>query len=229
MIDKNKIWFSKNDDSVIAQGKIVVTDQKKYCEIISELKDINTYVDCGSILRRGGLSRNYTEYISSGANIYENNVATSEHNFSHWLRRFKNPRAEVLTLISADLTSDINLLNLFATLDFGDSTEKRIERFNYAKKFIIQLENSCLDSVTLQQILKQMWPNFGFYATEVLKCTDVEFGHEYNIEDLQRIVVVAKKLGVNPSSEVENILSNVDLAKTNGKVLSLAKRVHKLV
>ena len=74
-----------------------------------------------------------------------------------------------------------------------------------------------------------MWPNFGFYATEVLRCTDIEMGQFYDIRELSTIVESCKKAGVKASSEVEEILCKKELARSNGKILSLARRAHRIV
>lgn len=225
----NKIWLSKEDDTrVITHGKVVVTDRKKYDEIIEELKDINSYVNVGRTLVPG-LHKDGREYTSTGANIYEFYGKTEEFNYSYWIYKYSNPRAEVFNIINCSLDQEINLLNLFATLECGNNIGKRIGEFSRARKIIDSLESSHLDVETLSQIIKQMWPNFGFYATEVLGCTDIEIEKNYNIDELNSIVKSSENLGVEVSGDVKSILSKTELAKDNAKILSLARRAHRMV
>lgn len=229
MVENNNIWLLKEDDtSVITQGKILVTDQKMYDEVIKELKDINFYVETGRTLVPG-LHNDGREYTSTGANIYEYYGPTEEYNFSYWVYKYSNPRAKVFNIINCNVDEDINLLNLFATLECGNNIGKRINEFHRAREIIDSLENSCLDVETLSQIIKQMWPNFGFYATEALKCTDIEIIKSYNIDELNSIVKSSENLGIEVANDVKRILSKRVLASDNGKVLSLARRAHRMV
>lgn len=220
------MWLTKEDnEDVIAQGTIHVTDSEKFNTLCNELCNLDTYVFGGCELRPGS-SGNYVKYTSEGAMEYKNFGETEEYIRSHFVYRYINPRAVVHNLMFGRCS---DWLQLFGTIDRQNSSERQLKSFKEARTIIKMLETCSLDNDVLELMIKQMWPNFGFYATEVLRCTDIEMGQFYDIRELNAIAEGCKKAGIKVSSEVENILRNKELAQSNGKVLSLAKQTHRMI
>lgn len=215
-----------------------MTNNKLFSEILAQLRDIDTYILTNSILCSGS-SENDIEYTPDGAFRYVNFGETDEYygspfssikirSSSYLMKTYLNPRAQFYRLITGNIDSNKDLLDLFATLECGNNRKKRLAELNRAKEIIYQLEGSSLDSETLRTIIKQMWPNFGYYATVGLDCTDVKVLKSYDIEEIQSIVNSSKKNGIEISKEIKNILNNQELAHSNGRVLSLARHINKI-
>lgn len=229
-IEKSKwIWLSREDNpEIISQGNLVVTDETRFNKIITNLRDISKYIYAGCQFEPG-LSQKVIEYTSFGAVKYQNYGETEMYIATHYKYFYGNPRAELYQLLTEDRIPNYNLLNLFATLESENNTEDRLEELKRVKEIISQLENCSLPLETVKETIKQMWPNFGYYATDVLNCTDIEMGQEYNVQELSGIVVTSEKFGVAVSDDVRTILSKAELAQNNTKVLSLARRANRLV
>lgn len=235
-IEKGKwIWLSKEDNpEIISQVNLVVTDSTMFNEIIADLKNLNKYIYAMCLRSEGRKISNSIKYTWAGAIKYEvdaynhtygSSLCGNAHDEYHYI----NPRAKLYQLLRSGDFSAYNLLDLFATLESENSTEDRLEELKRAKEIISQLESCSLPLETVKEIIKQMWPNFGYYATDVLNCTDIEIGQEYNVQELSGIVVTSEKFGVKVSDDVRTILSKAELAQSNTKVLSLARRANRLV
>lgn len=222
------IWLQDDkDENIITRGIIVIKDKNGYLRILEELKDINTYVFAGCHLYPGS-SSNYTEYTCGDATIFENFGETEMYNRSHHESRYTNPRRWVNELMTYDFDSEKNLLDLFSTIQKGNSRERQIEEYKKAQMLLSQLSTSSLSNETIKTILKGMWPNFGYFATECLNFTDIKTVKEYDITEIRHIIESSQKMGIEISREMRDILFNEQLAKSNGKVLSLARKANRL-
>lgn len=233
-IEKSEwIWLSKEDKpEIISRVNLVVTNGTMFNEIIADLKDLNKYIYAMYLRKEGRKTSNSIKYTEDGAikykaaddnYMYLQSLRVHAHDEYHYI----NPRAKLYQLLNSGDFSSYNLLDLF--VEYGNNTEDRLEKLKRAKEIISQLESCSLPLETVKEIIKQMWPNFGYYATDVLNCTDIEMGQEYNVQELSDIVVTSEKFGVSVSDDVRIILSKAELAQNNTKVLSLARRVNRLV
>lgn len=228
MSTKQTFWLAQEGKKgVISKGTIVITDKKRLTEIVEELTNIDKYIFQGCRLYPGS-SRNYTEYKNDGAVIYENYGETAEYNCSHYRYEYANPRAEALKLITGNVSYGTNFMQLFKSMAKEDSSEKRAAEFAEAERIIAQMEISNLSPETARAILNRMWPNFGYYAAEGLSCTDIAIVQNYDLEVLNDIVAHSEKVGVSVSDDVKSILGYENLAKSNGKVYTLAKRANRM-
>lgn len=226
--EQNLIWFSnERKPNIINQGKIIITDKNGFSKLIDELNDVSTYVYSGKENCAGKIMYP-TKYTNDGIIINKKDPQTEYYYQSYSSYFYTNPHAKVKLLLTSNFKSNQSLLELFATIASGDNKEKQLEAFQKAKILIAKLETSSLDNETISEIIKQMWPNFGCYATDGLSCTDIEIVQSYNIDDINSIIEISKKAGVAVESKVNEIFTNKELAQTNGKVLALAKKAHKV-
>lgn len=220
------IW-TQNKENIVGKGILTIKDMDEYNRIVKKFKDISTYFFVGSSLYPGS-SRNYTQYTAFGAKKYENFGETEEYIRSHFIRTYENPRRWVASLMAGDFTPERNLLDLFSKVEVGNCRERQIKEFEKAQMILIQLEKSLLSREAIKIVLEGLWPNFGYFATEGLNAVDIEMTKEYDVQELDYIAENSKKMGVGVSREVSDALLNRELAKSNGKVLSLAKKMNRL-
>ncbi|MBQ3142788.1 MAG: hypothetical protein IJB82_04705 [Bacilli bacterium] len=143
-----------------------------------------------------------------------------------------------LTRVSTLIRSDgryynlTELSKLFYNSDVSScwSREKEdlLRQLKIAKQLITELESSSLSPQSIETILKKVWPEFGFYAVEGLKVTELEPVKRYYFDEVKSIADQSKKIGLSVSDEIQDILKYRELAKTNGQVYSLAKRAYRL-
>jgi len=222
----NSIWLGQEDNlNIISLAKIVVTDEILFNSLINEFRDIRNYVYTFTI--ESNYSKEHIMYTFDGAEKHEkgscmtlNNRSRSQNAYTYTTSYYKNPRSEVFRLISGNMRSDQEcLLDLFVTTESsGYKISECIREFETALQLIRVLEKSSIEKEMIKKLLKRIWPNFGYYAVEGLKCTDIEIIQNYDIRDFQKI----------DSEEARRILSSKEVAKTNTKVLSLAKRAYSL-
>ena len=140
-----------------------------------------------------------------------------------------------LTRVSKVIGYNYNLTELselFYNSDVSSCWSKEKEdllrQLKIAKQLITELESSSLSPQSIETILKKMWPEFGFYAVEGLKVTELEPVKRYYFDEVKSIADQSKKIGLSVSDEIQDILKYRELAKTNGQVYSLAKRAYRL-
>ena len=222
----NSIWvIDPNNPNVISQGKIVITNDAILEELIKELRDIRTYICTHTV--KSIYPKEQLLFTLDGAEIYEkklceNGFGGTRNEYGYTISYYSNPRSPVYRLITGNLDSDAsNLLDLFKTSELnGYKTEQCFKEFMTAIQLLQALETNALDSDMLKKILKRTWPNFGYYATEGLKCTDIEMLQEYDVSEL-----IAS---ASCSRAGEEILAKRAIAESNGKVLRLARKAHNL-
>lgn len=222
-----KFIWTQNKENIVGKGILIIKDMNEYNRIVKKFKDISTYVFVGRKSWPGD-SRNYTEYTSFGATKYENFGETEHYIRSHHETNYENPRRWVASLMAGDFTPERNLLDLFSKVEVGNCRERQIKEFKKAQMILSQLEKSLLSRETIKIVLEGLWPNFGYFATEGLNAVDIEMTKEYDVQELDYIAENSKKMGVDVSREVSDALLNRELAKSNGKVLSLAKKMNRL-
>lgn len=233
------IWLvnEKNPD-ILLKSRIVVSDATLLNELVEELKDLDTYIFGGKITE-DYLSYRCVEHnpvqlnTSYGAVQFEN--FCNERQTWHTILCYVNPRSTVTQLLTKDSSFDGDLLTLFDTNSSGDCRDNYLQELESAKVLIKKLEecllNGYLDKYSIEHIIKSMWPNFGFYASEVFNCTDIETIEESNcnINELYAEVKKCKAKGNAVSNSISDRIEQYDLALNNGKVLSLGKQVHQII
>ena len=140
-----------------------------------------------------------------------------------------------LTRVSTLIGSDCryyNLTELFYNSDVSSCWSKEKEdllrQLKIAKQLITELESSSLSPQSIETILKKVWPEFGFYALEGLKVTELEPVKKYYFDEVKSIADQSERIGLSVSDEIQDISKYRELATTNGQVYSLAKRAYRL-
>ena len=143
-----------------------------------------------------------------------------------------------LTHLSMLIGSDCRCYNLtelselFYNSDVSSCWSKEKEdllrQLKIAKQLITALESSTMSPQSIEIILKNVWPEFGFYAVEGLKVTELEPVKKYYFDEVKSIADQSERIGISVSDEIQDILKYRELAKTNGQVYSLAKRAYRL-
>ena len=218
----SSIWFLNKERPTIAETRIKIVDNEKFEEILDKLKDIDTYISRGFESTEKiplDFNKNFMSFNTLGAT---RNLTWAEGNqFSkgRFEYRFSNPKAEAYKLLLGEYGKKTNLLDLFATLEYGDSREKQLLKLKKAENLLRSLKNSKLSKEQINMIINVMWPSFGFFATEALDAISIEVLKSYVLEDL---------LGdVKDQTELQEVIDSYSLAKTNSKVLRLAYMVKK--
>ncbi len=218
-IKMNPIWVTEDENKRLLECKLMVTDEVKLKSVVEDLQNIDTYIYIDSYNRCGNSTKHF-EYNSFGAIGYREGKAW------HMEDIYCNPRASVYQLITGDSPSTNDLLNLFATVQCGSSMATCDQDFYKAKEMIHYLESQSLDPIMIGQILKGMWPSFGWFAVECLDCTEVYPVYSYDIEELLNnssgtVVCLTEE-------ERNEILSNQYKAQKNSQVLALAKKAYQI-
>lgn len=228
----NEIWLcDANDSNIIKKAEVIVTDKNKF-DILS--KDIESsaciYTGYGS---GTGFLREHTRYTLDGyekiheaelQDQYDGRGYRTGSDWKYFIQYYTNPRAIAYQLITGNLKS-YSLIRLFNKIDVSKSYNKRIECGNLNDYKIVNTLIESLSYEELREVLNKLWPNFSCYAFEGLNCTDIEIVKTYNIEELKDIV---KKNNSYLLNGERFILKNTDIAKTNHKILSLARKVNSM-
>lgn len=218
----NSVWLiNDTNPNLITRNRVVITDAVMFRNLVDELRDIRHYVYVHTI--ETGYVKDHILYTFEGAEKNEKVVSLGSGNtITYTISYYKNPRSMAYRLITGNLYSDNDdLLDLFMTEElYGYKTKECLREFRTALNLIQILESSSLDAKSIKRLLKRMWPSFGYYAVEGLKCTDIEMIEQYDISQLE--------IDCFKNSDAREILINKDLAKSNGKVLSLARRAYNL-
>lgn len=216
-MSKDYLWINGERKDTIAKAKIVVTDKKKLTKICDELKNVENYVrpfeydpDSGLLMR----TENSIVVYEKGGQV-------------QYINRF----TRVNSILNGGIDDETNLLELFATFSkngrsLASSMQEKL--FLKAQKTIKELENANLTPDIAKELINSTWPDFGYFATEGLACTEIAYGETYNLKDINYITEECKRLNLPVASEIETISSKKELAATNAKVYALAKRAHKL-
>ena len=216
------IWIIHEEQpSIIVKGVFSVTDEKLYNQLLAELQDTKNFQSMGMF------SLNETSSTDIRTNFSGIGVCQKEKNDHRSIYRlYYNPRDVALSmLIGQQYDKDIDLLKLF---HLGSTTKEKIEKLEMAKTILTQLEQSQLNSKSLRTLIKNTWPNFGFFATECLDCCEISPVESYHLDEIKEIKRLSGKANLKVTEQVETILRKEDTATTNGKVLTLAKKAHQM-
>lgn len=221
-IHNSDIWvISEEEPTIITRGAFSVTDEKLYNQLLSELQDTKNFQSMGMF------SLNETSSTDIRTNFSGIGVCQKEKNDHRSIYRlYYNPRDVALSmLIGQQYDKDIDLLKLF---HLGSTTKEKLEQLQMAKKILTQFEQSQLDSQSLKALIKNTWPNFGYFATECLDCCEISPIESYHLDEIKEIKRLSEKANIKVTEPVEYILRREDTATTNGKVLTLAKHARTL-
>ena len=220
-----KLWLTTDEsEEIITRGIITVTNESEYAFFVERMKDIGMYIQLSEEIHSGPV-KDEIIYSIDGATQYEN----APQSGVHFMRKYLNPNAEVLNLITTEPKNNKNLLDLFSTIESRDNQRMQLERLKQAKEMIEKLKNSNLDMETIKQILVSLFPNFALYAISGLNFTNIQIEKSYDLAKVKKIYDLSIKAGLEISGEVQEVLNNVELAQTNGKILSLARSVNKFI
>lgn len=205
---------SESSPGMVLRGKVIITDKRKYEELVAILRDIKRYRYIHTLAT--GYNKEQTIYTLSGAEKHQkvkSDRGTSVYTTSYYV----NPNASTLRLITGNMYQDENLLDLFTTTDFlGYKEENCLKEYEQVRRFLSVLMKTSMDNEMIKRILKSTWPSFGYYAIDGLDCTDIEIVDEYSIKDIL------------DDDEIKKLIIEREIAKKNTKVLSLARRFHNL-
>lgn len=216
------IWIIHEEQpSIITKGVFSVTDEKLYNQLLAELQDTKNFQSMGMF------SLNETSSTDIRTNFSGIGVCQKEKNDHRSIYRlYYNPRDVALSmLIGQQYDKDIDLLKLF---HLGSTTKEKLEQLQMARTVLTQLEQSSLDKQALQTLIKNTWPNFGYFATECLDCCEIAPIEKYHLDEIKQIKRLSEKANLTVTEAVETILRKEDTAKTNGKVLTLAKKAQQM-
>ncbi len=214
------IWVIREEEpTIITKGVFSIADEKLYNQLLTELQDTKNFQSLGmfslnetsSIDMRTNFTGTYKKETSDRRSIY---------------RLYYNPRDIALSmLIGQQYNVDVDLLKLF---HLGSTTEERLEQLQMARTVLTQLEQSQLDKQSLRTLIKNTWPNFGYFATECLDCCEISPVESYHLDEIKEIKRLSEKANLKVTEPVETILRKEDTAATNGKVLTLAKKAQQM-
>lgn len=108
----------------------------------------------------------------------------------------------------------------------NENGEQNIKKFEEVKEMVKKLYNSNLDLDTKQYIIKSLYPNFGYLATEFFNYLKVDIIKQYNLDLINKIYNESINNDLEVSDEIMKVINNLDNAKDNTKVLNLAKDVY---
>lgn len=112
----------------LAEARIKVIDKEKLDSILNDLKNIETYVPSGFESTENisvDFNPKFISFNNAGAIRSLTWVEGNQLSKGRFEYKFSNPRAAVYQLLSDEYSKKTNLLNLFATLEYGDSKEKQ--------------------------------------------------------------------------------------------------------
>lgn len=219
-IHNSDIWvISEEEPTIITRGAFSVTDEKLYNQLLSELQDTKNFQSMGMF--------SLTETTSTDMRTNFTGTYKKEKNDNRLTYRlYYNPRDIALSLLKGpEYDRDVDLLKLF---HLGLTTKEKLEQLQMAKTILTQLEQSQLDSKFLRTLIKNTWPNFGYFATECLDCCEISPIESYHLDEIKEIKRLSEKANIKVTEPVEYILRREDIATTNGKVLTLAKHARTL-
>ncbi len=213
-----KLWLLEGKKSeYIARGTVIIKDKSGYNKLIKELRAPANYDFLFSSLAPGGCE-DHTDYTPDGKTVYTNFGETEFYNSSHIVKHYLNSKSVVYKLITNDFEENKKLLDLFSSPD----------EFTIATALLNKLSNTSIDSETQKIIINKMWPSFGFFATECLKYTGIEISEKYEFDRVRDIASFIEKNMSHIPTEIQQIMDNYELAQSNTKVLTLAKKAYKL-
>ena len=214
-IHNSDIWvISEEEPTIITRGAFSVTDEKLCNQLLSELQDTKNFQSMGMF--------SLTETTSTDMRTNFTGTYKKEKNDNRLTYRlYYNPRDIALSLLKGpEYDRDVDLSKLF---HLGLTTKEKLEQLQMAKTILTQLEQSQLDSKFLRTLIKNTWPNFGYFATECLDCCEISPIESYHLDEIKEIKRLSEKANIKVTEPVEYILRREDTATTNGKVLTLAK------
>lgn len=229
---ENLLWSTKKDDSqIMTREKMIITDENRFNELFEELRDISKYrVDhtntfCSDFYNDDDKK---ITYFYGGASRVERLNINDHSRVEYFLRTFyTNPRKESVALLSNEFGISMDLLSLFGCIDLKRDNINCDSKDRLILEKIIE-SNVFLDNECFKNIVNRLWPDFGFFATKGLDCIEFEPVFQYSFSELDTLYESMNDMAITPSGQLELILRNRDLAKSNGKVLSLARRLHAL-
>lgn len=211
-INEHYIWLGK--EKTIEKAHLYISNEAAYLKALEELKDINYYV--------GNFEGLHREDIRIKSTPRKANIYIKEGYHEILLDSLENSRKYTACLLNHDFSDDFDLLNLFSTPLQGDSETLHQEIFEYANLVLKALETSNMSPSEKKEAIKQLWPDFGYFATEVLNCVTFKTSESYNLEELKEMQTKFRNMKINPSESIEHTLANEALSQRNEKVLTLA-------
>jgi len=227
------IWLNEQRNSkIITESKIVITDYEKYTRLKEELLNEENYILIKQeILQEYQMNQrqlkvgshfiddNYKTLNTTTYNsilqiylstIYENTKNESLNLLIEAINQNKNQKIEFLKFLNSGLKNINNLEKEITNLD--------------AFNTISNIFNSNLDKQTSNTILQTIWPDFYFFSTKILDCIDFKPIAKYNMNN----PTLGDYDNFKVTTDYIEALKNSELAKTNTRVLKLAKKINKV-
>jgi len=216
------IWLNEKDGKerdiitcnmiVLAGGKLKMIEELK-----KELMNSKNYV-----LSQADVIYNFGELLfelNNGSERIENQFIGCKNSDNIYVRRYyTNPRSNCLEILNQvnlskteQLETNINLLKMLnGELDQIDIMEK-VYRF-FSKKD------------ELRFFMNKLWQDFYFFAKNVMDVTELEEISRYDVMELEDIRRLCKKNNIQDNCS--EILIHKDVARANGRILKLAKKIN---
>ena len=216
------IWLNEKDGKerdIITCNMIVLADGKLKMieELKKELMNSKNYVlSCVDVLRFYG---EFPFDTNNGRERIENQKLTCVDRENLYVRRYyTNPRSNCLEILNQvnlskteQLEININLLKMLnGELEQIDIMEK-VYRF-FSKKD------------ELRFFMNKLWQDFYFFAKDILDVIELEEISKYDVIELEDIQRLCKKNNIQDNCS--EILVHKDVARTNGRILKLAKKIN---
>ena len=149
-----------------------------------------------------------------------NSVEVYSKYWNGLINSYSKVTSKTINLLNDNTNSEedsFELYNLFSTKEVVDLDD---EQYQDKQKIyqLNELRKLKEFSQTLKNIIEEMWPGFGHFATEGINCTNLIAYETFDLDNCNGFVSDNKVLS-------DQIINN---AKENMQVLSLAKKISKL-
>jgi len=225
--ENNILWIA--DGAKIKKVRIKITDEQKHQQMMNDLIDLDHFIvshrECAS-------KESYTPVVDNPYIFLDGSWAqefTLSTNTIGILTSYRNPLVHVSRFMSGKFNPNYSLLNLFSGIENGDNKRKQLDSLKIAKRIICKLQNSDLPIDVKKEIVKRMWPNFGYYVIDGLDCTQLKTIDSYSIKEICLLTERYKEDDIKIPKELKIAKKSLSVAKDNGKVYSLAIKAQKLL
>lgn len=238
------IWLPKKlgEEEVIERNEIIITDEEKYLEIINMLKDYREYI--ASKRTEGDekyLEMSVEEIHRAGLQlIYQNGnlgIYDRDYDYPYYgpelIAYLKNPKAKLLVFMES-----LKAIANEETCDLGSLIDSH--PLEYVEKIFNLLQKAGVTSEEAIELLKELSPQIVLFSTDVLNCIDFVQVESIDINELkEKIKYCEEMIKITISykkrvelekicSEYRKVLLQVEIARRNMEVLTLAKKINKL-
>lgn len=241
-----KIWIT-SDKNDLYEASIVIKDENQFERLLEELENTQKLM----FIKYGTVDEKKDEYYNYSAGRENEGFYFNEQLAARYIKRtrkyegeyidyasvhyFYNPLGVVRSLLMGDLKSG-DLLELF-TRTYEESKNSQLKSYINAKKLIDVLSKTTeIDKDILKKTIESMWPNFAFFAFNVIQCIDIKIDRVWKINELSNTLKQLENINVETQKineiiskskkEIEEILSKNEVAQRNSEILKLAQKTN---